>query len=69
MSGCEGAEDEYDTYALQLAKMLGEGADADAIAKYLDWVITDRMSGPNNAEHNRAIAVKAVAIRKSKSPD
>jgi hypothetical protein len=69
VSDCEGAEDEYDTYALQVVKMLGEDADADAIAQYLTWVVTSRMWLRGNPEEDRVIAAKAVAIRKSKAAD
>jgi hypothetical protein len=64
VSGCEGAEDEYDRYALQVCKMLGEGADAPTIARYLNWVVTTRMSLRGNPVSDLAIAVKAVEIPK-----
>jgi hypothetical protein len=64
VSGCSGAEDEYDRYALQVCKLLAEGADAPDIAHYLDWVVTSRMSLPRNPDHDRTIAEKAVAILK-----
>jgi hypothetical protein len=66
VSDCAGAEDEYDSYALQVFKMLGEGADAVAIARYLNWVVTSRMSLRGNLELDPAIAAKAVAIHKSR---
>jgi hypothetical protein len=64
VSDCEGAEDEYDRYALQVVKMLGEGADEAAIATYLDWVVKVRMSLRTNLKVSRATAAKAVAIHK-----
>jgi hypothetical protein len=43
VSDCEGAEDEYDRYALRVVNMLGEGADAHAIARYLTSLVTSSM--------------------------
>ena len=63
--GCEGAEDEYDCYALHVFEMLRKGADADAIARYLTYVVTSAMSLRGNPEEDRVIAAKAVAIRES----
>jgi hypothetical protein len=63
------AEDEYDTYAFRVVEMLGEGADADPIARYLSYVVTSRMSLRENPEEDRVIAAKAVAIRESKAAD
>lgn len=65
VSDCEGAEDEYDRYALQVVKMLGEGADVAAISSYLDWVVTVQMSLRSNLKVSRAVAAKAVVIHKS----
>lgn len=62
VSGCEGAEDEYDRYALQVCKMLVEGADAVAIARYLGWVVTSQMSLRGNPNRDHTIAAKVVAI-------
>jgi len=58
------ASDEYDAYALQVYKMVREHADADAIARYLNWVVTSQMWLPGNLDHNRAIAIKVLAIHK-----
>ena len=66
VSGVEGAEDEYDRYALEVCKMLGEGADAPAIAHYLNWVITTWMSLRGNVDLDRVIANKAIAIHQSR---
>jgi hypothetical protein len=63
--GCEGAEDEYDRYALRVFEMLRKGADADAIARYLTYVVTSAMLLRGNPEEDRLIAAKAVAIRES----
>jgi hypothetical protein len=63
VSDCEGAEDEYDRYAVQVHEMLGEGADAAAIARYLNWVVTSCMSLRGNPNRDHIIAAKAVAIR------
>ena len=62
VSGCAGAEDEYDRYAVQVCKMLGDGADAATIANYLNWVATTLMSLRGNIDWDRTIASKAVAI-------
>ena len=56
------AKDEYDAYAFQVYKMVREDADATAIARYLNWVVTSRMLLPSNLDQDRAIATKAVAI-------
>ena len=62
VSGCAGAEDEYDRYAIQVCKMLGDGADAAAIADYLNWVATSLMLLRGNIDWDRTIASKAMAI-------
>ena len=62
VSSCAGAEDEYDHYALQICKMLGDGADAATIADYLNWVATSLMSLQGNIDRDRKIASKAIAI-------
>jgi hypothetical protein len=56
------AKDEYDTYAFQMYTMLREGANETAIARYLNWVVTSRMSLPGNPDRDSAIATKAIAI-------
>ncbi len=58
VSGIPEALDEYDSYAFRVFVMLNEGADAQAIAEYLDWVVTARMEMPapaNSAEIARRI--------------
>ncbi|WP_315714400.1 MULTISPECIES: hypothetical protein [unclassified Bradyrhizobium] len=67
VSGCEGAEDEYDRYALQVFSMLDDGADAESIANYLTEVVTDRMSLPGRPEADRLIAARAVMIHQSQA--
>jgi hypothetical protein len=67
VSGCEGAEDEYDSYAMQVFTMLARGADTAAIGDYLNWVVTSRMSLQGNPERDREIAAKAVAIYADRS--
>jgi hypothetical protein len=62
VSDCEGAEDEYDRYALQVFTMLASGADTAAIGDYLNWVVTSQMSLRGNPERDREIAAKAVMI-------
>jgi hypothetical protein len=56
------AKDEYDDYAFQVHKIVCEGADATAIARYLNWIVTSRMLLPSNADQDLAIATKAIAI-------
>ncbi|WP_257166325.1 hypothetical protein [Bradyrhizobium sp. SRS-191] len=65
VSGCEGAEDEYDRYALQVFNMLEDGADAESIANYLTGVVTDRMSLPGRPDADHRIAAKASMIYQS----
>ena len=62
VSDIAGAKEEYDTFAHQAYRMIREGADATAIARYLNWVVTSRMWLPGNLDHDRAIATKAIAI-------
>ena len=45
--------------------MLRKGADADAIAHYLTYVVTSAMSLRGNPEEDLLITAKAVAIRES----
>jgi hypothetical protein len=66
ISDVGGPEDEYDAYALQVYKMLSEGADSAAIAQYLNWMVTSRMSLRGNPDWCRAVAIKAVAIHELK---
>lgn len=61
VSGIPEALDEYDSYAFRVFVMLNESADAQAIAEYLDWVVTTRMEMP--AQGNSAkIADKIMSI-------
>jgi hypothetical protein len=46
VAGIPMALDEYDSYAFQVLVMLNKGADAQSIADYLDWVVTERMGLP-----------------------
>lgn len=59
---CEGAQDEYDSYAFELFTMLSAGADVDRVASYLDTIESDHMALRLRAERNRAIALRAAAI-------
>lgn len=59
---CEGAQDEYDSYAFELFTMLSSGADVDQVASYLDGIEAEHMALRLRAERNRAVAVRAVAI-------
>ena len=54
------ANDEYDSYAVQVYTMICEGANATEIARYLNWVVTCRMSLPDNLDQDRAIATKLL---------
>ena len=61
VAGIPEALDEYDSYAFRTFVLLNEGADAQAIADYLDWVVTQRMELPvqgNSAE----IAARIISI-------
>jgi hypothetical protein len=42
--------------------MVREDADADAIARYLNWIVTSRMLLAGNPDRDHAIASKAIAI-------
>ena len=59
------ARDEYDAYALQVYKMVRENPDADAIARYLNWVVTSRMLLSGNLDQDRAIAIKVLKTYES----
>jgi hypothetical protein len=61
------AADEYDSYAMQVFTFLAGDADAQYIADYLTWVVTERMGMGGNPKHDRDIAEKAVAIHLSRS--
>ncbi|NPU13931.1 hypothetical protein HL666_24505 [Bradyrhizobium sp. 83002] len=65
VSCCEGAEDEYDRYALQVFNMLQDGADVASIASYLTGVVTDRMSLTGCPEVDRLVAARALMIYQS----
>ncbi|HXC57025.1 MAG TPA: hypothetical protein VNU97_17125 [Rhizomicrobium sp.] len=65
--GCEGAEDEYDTYVNRAYVMLmDEGADSDAINDYLWKIATEYMGLSARTElatKCRAVANALVAMR------
>ncbi|BAM92588.1 hypothetical protein S58_66210 [Bradyrhizobium oligotrophicum S58] len=65
VSGCEGAENEYDRYALQVFNMLEDGAGAESIASYLTGVVTDRMSLAGRPEADHRIAARVLMIYQS----
>ncbi|MGJ4908386.1 hypothetical protein ACQR10_25135 [Bradyrhizobium sp. HKCCYLRH2060] len=69
VSGCEGAEDEYDRYALEVFNMLEGGADVVSIANYLARVVTDRMSLKGRPEADHRIAARALMIHRSQVAD
>ena len=60
--GAGGPIDEYDSYALRVFAMLREGANAETIARYLDWVESENMKLSLHAERNRVIARRAIEI-------
>lgn len=61
------AADEYDSYAMEIFTFLARDADAQYIADYLNWVVTERMGIGGNPKHDRDIAEKVVAIHSSHS--
>jgi hypothetical protein len=60
--GAAGAEDEYDSYAGDVAEMLADGAGAEAIARFLGIVETDHIGLALRPDRNLAVARRAVAI-------
>jgi hypothetical protein len=62
LSGCDGADNHYEPHAVRVLEMLTEGADAAALASYLNSVVTTELSVTGNVACDRATAVKAVAI-------
>ncbi len=61
VAGIPEAVDEYDSYALHLHGMLAAGTTAEAVAEYLNWVVTARMELTGNLAHDE-IAKRAIAI-------
>ena len=60
VSGCQGAEDEYHGYLPQIFSMVTSHSDAEKIAPYLNWVVTERMELKSNLEHNLRIAERCI---------
>ncbi|WNJ88718.1 hypothetical protein [Bosea sp. 685] len=56
------AADEYDSYACHLHSMLTAGTTSQAVAEYLNWVVTAQMDLTGNLARNREIAERAVAL-------
>ncbi|MCV9943886.1 hypothetical protein [Rhizobium sp. BT-175] len=57
------AADEYDTYLLQAAHMILQGATCETVAAYLDDIISDSMAlGPPSEAVHRASLLTAEAI-------
>jgi len=57
------AADEYDTYLLQAANMILQGATVETVAAYLDDIISDSMAlGPPSEAVHRASLRTAEAI-------
>jgi hypothetical protein len=65
VSDCEGAEDEYDSYAMHVFTMLANGADAAAIGDYLNWVVTSRMSLRGNPERHRQNQIRQRGLKQA----
>jgi hypothetical protein len=66
VAGIPEAIDEYDSYALHLHGLLASGTTAEAVAEYLNWVVTVRMELTGNLAHDREIAARALAIYNSR---
>jgi hypothetical protein len=64
LAGCDGAQNHYDLYAIDLLEMLRDGKDESAIAIFLKWVVTSQLGLADDAELDQAIAARAVAIGK-----
>ncbi|MDR6872003.1 hypothetical protein J2Y55_003019 [Bosea sp. BE125] len=56
------AVDEYDSYAFHLHGMLTAGTTSQAVAEYLNWVVTARMDLTGNLAFDREIAERAIAL-------
>jgi hypothetical protein len=65
LSDCDGAECHYDPYACRVLEMLAEGAEVDAIAIYLNSVVTTELSLASDIACDQAIATKAIVIHQS----
>ncbi|MGV3731211.1 MAG: hypothetical protein ACO1NN_10680 [Sphingopyxis sp.] len=53
---------EYDRYAAEVHSMLIRGANAEEIARHLDWVATELIGLGSNVQHCLAVARLAVDI-------
>ncbi|MCW2349286.1 hypothetical protein [Sphingobium sp. B11D3D] len=56
VTGIPEAVDEYDSYALHFHGMLAAGTTVEAVAEYLNWVVTVRMELTGNLAHGHEIA-------------
>ena len=65
LSDCDGAECHYDPYACRVLEMLAVGAEVDAIASYLNSVVTTELSLAGDIACDQAIATKAIVIHQS----
>ncbi|MGF6808430.1 hypothetical protein OKW30_003556 [Paraburkholderia sp. Clong3] len=53
---CTAARDEYERYLPKVLSLLQQGANASAIAAYLDALVTDQMGLQENTEHSKRVA-------------
>jgi hypothetical protein len=64
LAGCDGAQNHYDPYAIDVFDMLRDGKDESAIAIFLKSVVASQLGLADDAELDQAIAARAVAIGK-----
>jgi hypothetical protein len=60
--GCGVPEDEYDSYAPGVIRLLGERVGRDALVMHLKQVAADAMSCPISEEHAMRVADKLLAL-------
>ena len=65
VEGIPEARDEYDAYALHLHGSMKAGTTTEAVAEYLNWVVTARMELTGNLAHDLVIAKRVMTIYNS----
>jgi len=59
-------QDEYDSYSVDVVRLLDRGATVDDIVDYMRWVVTERMCIKFNEPHSRDCAEELVNYWRSR---
>ena len=59
-------QNEYDSYSVEIVRLLDRGATVDEIVDYMRWVVTERMGIRFNKRHSRDCAEELVNYWRSR---